>query len=723
MLILPNYDDQSFEEIMEMAKRRIPVLYPQWTDMNEHDPGITILELFAWLKEMQQYHLNRITTQGYENMLGLLGAVVGEPLVAQTCVVLPDVSLGSLPKGMRFEAPGNIIFECQDTVKLNGFKIQSIYVNDGTGFKNVQDIIRESKLYCHPFGQKPMEGESSLYLGVDLLEQNREFSLLLQFDDSYPVPRNPFKENSRRPRDVVWEYGAAGENRLEFKPVEVNYDRTYGFSQPGEIRFRIGEDAGIVSLGEGIPRCCWLRARLLRKGCEENPRLTAIFKDPIPVIQKRTLCETLSITLPENKGDAVLEFRTWLALKGQHTVFVRDMSGWQIHNDVLTHIRRDGNNEISVLKLVTLPQELAIDGAENIRVLCYETDFGGSMVFPGSNGLPGQRFPLQFEDTLLREQLSVLVYEETEQGPKRWMEWKYISKLSKAGPFDRSFTYDPTNQEIVFGDNEQGAVPQVGENNIIVARCVTTKGNMGNIASQSFELLEWGNIRSMPYNPVPASGGRDPESIGDAVERVKASLKQVVKAVTVADYETLAAATPGLRIMGVKAIPFYDPDSRVAGDKQEPATVTVVILPYSEDSFPMPDKQFLEAVGKHLEEYRLITTNVKVLGPVYIKISVYAEVFLENNSGESSETVIKEAISSYFEEVRKGIPEGKPGFGQPVRESILAMKIEAVLGVVYVKKVTLGVRNNDSYKDKYGNIIIPPHGLPYLGDLQIRTLS
>ncbi len=723
MLTLPNYDDQTFKDIMEMAKRRIPVLYPQWTDMNEHDPGITILELFAWLKEMQQYHLNRITTQGYENMLALLGAVVSEPTAARTWIILPDIVQGSLPLGMRFEAPGDIVFECRDSVTLNGFRIQDIYVNDGTGFRDVQDIIREPKLYCHPFGQNPVEGESSLYLGVDRLEQNREFGLFLQFDNSYPVQRNPFKENSRRPRDVAWEYGVEFENHLEFKPVEVSFDRTYGFSQSEEIRFRIGKEADPISPGEGIPKCCWLRARLLRKGCEENPRLMNILMDPISVSQRRSICDTISFTLRENMGDAVLELRTWLALKGRQTVFVRDRSGWQIHNDLFTDIQREGNDEFVVLKLINLPQDLAKDGTENIRVLCYEADFSGSLVFPGSNGLPGQRFRMQFPDIILREQLSVMVYEETEEGLKSWIDWKYIPKLSQAGPFDRSFTYDRSNQEIVFGNNEQGAVPQAGDHNIIIARCIVSRGSMGNIACRSFEVLEYGDIRCTPYNPVSASGGGDAENIGVAIERVKASLKQVVKAVTVADYEELAAATPGLRIMGVKAIPFYDPDSRVSGDKEAPATVTVVVLPYSEDSFPMPDEQFLEAVRKHLEEYRLITTNVKVIGPVYIKISVYAEVVLENNNWETSEKVIKAAIVSYFEAVRKGIPDGKPGFGQPIRESIVTMKIEAVPGVVYVKNVTLGMRNNDSSKDRYGNIMIPPHGLPYLGDLQIRTLS
>ncbi|MGI6120517.1 MAG: hypothetical protein ACOYIB_08150 [Desulfosporosinus sp.] len=416
MLTLPNYDDQSFQEIMEMARRRIPVIYPEWTDMNEHDPGITILELFAWLKEMQQYHLNRITTQSYENMLALLGAVVGELSAANTHIVLPDIIQGSLPQGMRFKAFENLIFECQDIVKLNDFKIQYIYVNDGSGFSDVKDIIREPELYCHPFGHKPVEGESSLYLGVDRLEQNREFCLFLQFDDSFPVPRNPFTENSQRPRSIVWEYGAMVENRLEFKPVEMKYDKTYGFSQPGDIRFRIGEDAALASPGEGIPECCWLRARLIRKGCEENPRLMNIYKDPIPVIQKRTLCETLSFTLLENNGEALLELRTWLALKGRHTILIRDMSGWQIHNDFFTYIQEEGNDEIAMLRLDNLPQELVMDGTENIRVICYEVDFAESLVFSGSNGLPGQRFPLQFEDKILREQLSLMVYEETEQG-------------------------------------------------------------------------------------------------------------------------------------------------------------------------------------------------------------------------------------------------------------------------------------------------------------------
>ncbi|MDQ7096752.1 putative baseplate assembly protein [Desulfosporosinus sp. PR] len=718
MLNLPNYDDQSFEAIMEAAKRRIPVLYPQWTDMNEHDPGITILELFAWLKEMQQFYLNRITIRGYENMLALLGTTVGEPAAAQAYLVFPEgASQGSLPQGMRFETSANIIFESRDSVTFNKAGLKSIYVYDGRTFRDVQDLLREPGIYCQAFGQNPLEGESSLYIGVDQWEEEREFSLFLLFDDHYPVARNPFQNNSRAPREIVWEFGAGSTGQIAYKPLEILADETHAFAQTGKVVFRLPAGAAEFTPAEGLPRLYWLRARLARKGCEENPRLQNIYQDPIAVLQQQTLCETLSFTWLE-KGEAELELDTWLSLQGRLMVFVRDKLGWRLHNEVITYKQTEENTAILRLKLRALPQELALDGAENIKVLCYEEDFASSMVLAVSSGLPGQRFSLPNQDTLLRELLSVMVKEETDEGQKCWSEWNYVADLAKAGPYDRCFSYDPVNQEIVFGDNEQGAVPQAGENNIIVTRCVITKGSIGNIPSQNFKPLNYSAIA----NPLPASGGKDAEQLNEALERIKASLKKIEKAVTASDYETLAAATPGHRIMGVKAIPYYDPDSRSVGDKQAPATVTVVVLPYSEEPFPLPDESLLQAVREQLEAYRLITTNVKVISPLYVKISVYIEVSIEYGQEESSETVIRAAIERFFEGIRKGIPTGKPEFGQPVRESMLARKIEHLPGVVQVKRVALAVRNNDSYKDNYGDVIIPPQALPALGDLQIRLI-
>src|SRR4030095_4453744 len=54
------------------ARTLIPSLYPAWTDHNPTDPGIILIELFAWLTEMTIYHLNRITDANYIAVLRLL---------------------------------------------------------------------------------------------------------------------------------------------------------------------------------------------------------------------------------------------------------------------------------------------------------------------------------------------------------------------------------------------------------------------------------------------------------------------------------------------------------------------------------------------------------------------------------------------------------------------------------------------------------------------------
>ncbi|WP_429843538.1 hypothetical protein [Brevibacillus sp. FIR094] len=73
MLPSKNLDDRHFEEILEQAKNVIPKLQPEWGDHRHHDPGITLLEMFAWLMEMQQYYLNRITEKNERKFLQLMG--------------------------------------------------------------------------------------------------------------------------------------------------------------------------------------------------------------------------------------------------------------------------------------------------------------------------------------------------------------------------------------------------------------------------------------------------------------------------------------------------------------------------------------------------------------------------------------------------------------------------------------------------------------------------
>ena len=58
---LPNLDDRTYADLMEEALALLPAHAPEWTNHNPSDPGITLLEMFAYLTEMLIYRLNRVT--------------------------------------------------------------------------------------------------------------------------------------------------------------------------------------------------------------------------------------------------------------------------------------------------------------------------------------------------------------------------------------------------------------------------------------------------------------------------------------------------------------------------------------------------------------------------------------------------------------------------------------------------------------------------------------
>lgn len=68
----PVLDDVTYAELVAQARARIPALAPQWTDHNPGDPGIMLLELFAWLAEMLVYQADQLPDDRTDAFLTLL---------------------------------------------------------------------------------------------------------------------------------------------------------------------------------------------------------------------------------------------------------------------------------------------------------------------------------------------------------------------------------------------------------------------------------------------------------------------------------------------------------------------------------------------------------------------------------------------------------------------------------------------------------------------------
>src|SRR6185503_5726172 len=72
--LAPNLFQRRFQELVEIGRARLPSLAPEWTDHNAHDPGITLMELLAWVAEAQLYSLSRVRRDerlAYAALLGI----------------------------------------------------------------------------------------------------------------------------------------------------------------------------------------------------------------------------------------------------------------------------------------------------------------------------------------------------------------------------------------------------------------------------------------------------------------------------------------------------------------------------------------------------------------------------------------------------------------------------------------------------------------------------
>jgi len=93
----PNLDDLSYAEIVERAKQLIPVYCPEWTNFNDSDPGITLVQLFAWMTEMVIYRLNRVPDATYIHFLNFIGERQGSALPSSTLVSFQKINDSSGP--------------------------------------------------------------------------------------------------------------------------------------------------------------------------------------------------------------------------------------------------------------------------------------------------------------------------------------------------------------------------------------------------------------------------------------------------------------------------------------------------------------------------------------------------------------------------------------------------------------------------------------------------
>lgn len=612
-LPIPELDNKTYDEIVQEARSLIARYAPGWTDHNVHDPGITFIELFAWMAEMQIYQLNQVTEANYRKFLKLVGI---NPLSARPARV--DITFRNVTEEKVIEAgiqlitkvgTKRIVFETEEDYTLISTSLKSIITKynsqtmDNTGANEKDDI------YFHAFGEKAPEGAELLLGFNDELPLEKEFQItFVLFEKDLPsTGRHDDEREQISPSvEVVWEYLSEG----AWKALTVRKDNTLALMRSGRIFFTTPPSM------DKKDQLYWIRCRLKKGHYEINPQINRILLNTVSVVQVETIQN-------ENHGTGC--------------------------------------------------------------------------------GIPGQVVQLK-KHPVIRESLVIQVQKEDGE----WEGWKEVDDFESSGPDDHHYLFDPEKGEITFGNGLNGRI--VFRTHNIRASYKTTLASEGNIPRRQGFLIDGitGENRS------EGRGGMAAESIDDAKKRAKKDFRTRYRAITSNDYERIALFTPGLRVARAKAIPNYNPDFPCITNFV--GAVTVVVVPYAREGTvtPIPGDGFINSIFKHLDKHRLITTDLHVIGPAYVKVSVKCKVSVKkrNSQAEVSKRVQK-ALEIFLDPLNGGNNGKGWPFGRSVYPSEIYQIIDKVEGVDYATGVSIDA---EGQCQKIGDMIkIPPVALVYSG--------
>ncbi len=237
MIPVPKLDDRNYADIMAEALRLLPRYAPDWTNHNPSDPGITILELTAWMTELLLYRVNRIPEKNYVAFLNMLGIRLRGPQPARSLVTF-DLVEGAhrqvIPEGMQI-ATGQaaddhgVVFETQRELVLVGARLDRAFSYYEDRFSDNSPFIgggRQGGFAAFGGGERI---DRYLYLGDPRFETLAPGSILHLY---LTAPEHGGRDLARL---LEWEYWNGRRWReLKQTPAEVDRGEVVFFT-PGDL--------------------------------------------------------------------------------------------------------------------------------------------------------------------------------------------------------------------------------------------------------------------------------------------------------------------------------------------------------------------------------------------------------------------------------------------------------------------------------------------------------
>jgi hypothetical protein len=192
-LPLPDLDTRRWSDLVDEGRALVPRYAPGWTDHNVHDPGITLLDLLAWVVEQDVYRANRVPVRNRRKFLHLLGYPPAPPraaLVPLALTLTPAGTAQSMPAGCTFAAATAggpaITAKLLRPLAVLPLGVEAVQTFDGVGYADRTRAWRDGAPFP-AWGPNPGASEdgAALLVGLDVTGQVPDgavLSLWLRFD-------------------------------------------------------------------------------------------------------------------------------------------------------------------------------------------------------------------------------------------------------------------------------------------------------------------------------------------------------------------------------------------------------------------------------------------------------------------------------------------------------------------------------------------------------------
>jgi hypothetical protein len=652
----PILDDRSYQQLRDELVRRIPVYTPEWTDHNASDPGITLIELFAFLGENLLYRFNQIPEATKLEFLKRLQIPLRPAVPSRAMIAFTTKEPAGVLVPLRSEAAaGRLTFETRDEVNVWPVSVRavgrikaedpdkdkrpeeyeySLRILDALKeVQEVKDPVYYQTRIVAPCGcEEPVDFSAAvdgiLWIAVlkeDGCDPKKLADAALSFGfvpdpnipeikDVLPCPGAASSNSSNRTA-MEWQISLAElkEGKPDFQRLRLLADTTSGLTQEGVVRLRLPKDISKA----GDPQ-----AATDIQGTGDLP----------PLLDDETSGKLLF----------------WLR-------------GYRLNKTLLPSTRLVIANAAEVEQCATANPEHVGTG----------------------NGQANQKYSLVHAQ-VLPDTLVLQVEEES-----GWATWSRVDDFFASGTDSRHFVLDPEAGKVAFGDGDRGRPPQIGER----IRTLSYRyggGASGNVAAKAISKVN-GVSGVTVSNPRAAWGGADKEDLESALDRIPGELRRRDRAVTAQDFRELALQTPGSAVGRAECLPRFHAPTLMP---EKAGVVSVVIWPKVDSlhpDAPRPDRNLLQSVCAWLDERRLITTELYVIPPAYRRVAV--SIALEVKDGYGVEAVrrwVELVMRQYLAPLP---PYGPSGQGWPLGRRVYGPELEAaalqVEGVQYIEQLKL----------------------------------